>query len=321
MAEKKQIICPNCQAKLKFDPDKITSDVIKFKCPGCAAVLRIRKPDTPKETPLPAAAGQAESTFKNTDAEHLEPENRAVPENAAGVEPAVPEKTEEEVPAAQETLSEEKYSPSIPADRPVVPEEPVESLHGDSAYEDLSEPASRAETEKAAGVEPAVPEKTEEEAQATQETLSEENRVVCHYCNAKLKYDPARITAEVVKTKCPGCGSVLVIRKPGAQQEPLSPPPPVSQPEPEITKPATEDLSVDSKTRIEEDLNAVDQAEQAGEPVSPPAAEKTGEEIPEPEETLPKAVYGPLVPEDRLVASQEPGESLLEDFDHENLRE
>ena len=44
MSTKMKVICPKCKAKLKFDPDKVTSEVIKFKCPGCAAVLKLRKP-------------------------------------------------------------------------------------------------------------------------------------------------------------------------------------------------------------------------------------------------------------------------------------
>ncbi|KPJ97266.1 MAG: hypothetical protein AMJ60_12080, partial [Desulfobacterales bacterium SG8_35] len=38
-----QVVCPKCKAKLKFDPAKILSEAAKFKCPGCASVLRFRK--------------------------------------------------------------------------------------------------------------------------------------------------------------------------------------------------------------------------------------------------------------------------------------
>lgn len=44
MPIKMKVVCPKCRAKLKFDPDKITSEVVKFKCPGCKSVLSIRKP-------------------------------------------------------------------------------------------------------------------------------------------------------------------------------------------------------------------------------------------------------------------------------------
>ncbi|MBW2467234.1 MAG: zinc-ribbon domain-containing protein, partial [Deltaproteobacteria bacterium] len=53
MAALKQIICPKCLAKLKFDPDKITAEVVKFKCPNCKTVLSIRKPPAQKEPPSP----------------------------------------------------------------------------------------------------------------------------------------------------------------------------------------------------------------------------------------------------------------------------
>jgi CheY-like chemotaxis protein/predicted RNA-binding Zn-ribbon protein involved in translation (DUF1610 family) len=44
MSNKMKVVCPKCQAKLQFDPAKINSDVVKFKCPACAVVLRIKKP-------------------------------------------------------------------------------------------------------------------------------------------------------------------------------------------------------------------------------------------------------------------------------------
>ena len=66
MTTKMKVVCPKCKAKLKFDPDKITSDVVKFKCPGCASVLSIRKPSPQKEISSSAAAGRSEGkTGKN----------------------------------------------------------------------------------------------------------------------------------------------------------------------------------------------------------------------------------------------------------------
>ena len=56
MDTKKKVVCPKCAAKLTFDPDKITSDVARFKCPACKTVLRIRKP-TPKQE-KPASNGK-----------------------------------------------------------------------------------------------------------------------------------------------------------------------------------------------------------------------------------------------------------------------
>ena len=68
MSNKMKVVCPKCQAKLQFDPAKITSDVAKFKCPACAVVLRIKKPapERGKEAGFirhakkPATAGQHE---------------------------------------------------------------------------------------------------------------------------------------------------------------------------------------------------------------------------------------------------------------------
>jgi predicted Zn finger-like uncharacterized protein len=44
MANKMKVVCPKCRASLKFDPNQITTEVVKFKCPSCNTVLRIRKP-------------------------------------------------------------------------------------------------------------------------------------------------------------------------------------------------------------------------------------------------------------------------------------
>lgn len=60
MTTKMKVVCPKCKAKLKFDPDKIISDVVKFKCPGCTSVLSIRKPSPQKETSSSASAGKPE---------------------------------------------------------------------------------------------------------------------------------------------------------------------------------------------------------------------------------------------------------------------
>jgi CheY-like chemotaxis protein len=48
---KMKVVCPKCKAKLTFDADKITSAVLKCKCPGCASVLHIKKPVPPKGKP------------------------------------------------------------------------------------------------------------------------------------------------------------------------------------------------------------------------------------------------------------------------------
>jgi tetratricopeptide (TPR) repeat protein/predicted RNA-binding Zn-ribbon protein involved in translation (DUF1610 family) len=254
MAEKKQIVCPKCKAKLKFDPEKFTSEVIKFKCPGCASILSIKNPASLKEQLPGAVAGKAESTFEERGAESQEPKSRAETDRAARIDPAASEKAEAETPAAQETLSED-------------------------------------------------------------------NRVVCQNCKAKLKFDLNKITTAVVKARCPGCGSMVIIRKSGVPEEPSLPPTTASQSESGTAKPEIETPTDERKAGIEEDLSVVEQAEQAGEPVPPADSEKTEAEISAPGETIPRATQGPLIPEDRPEGPKEDGESVLEDFDHENLRE
>ena len=139
MAEKKQIICPKCKAKLKFDPDKITSDVAKFKCPGCAAVLRIRKSDAPKETPLPAAAGQPASPVEIPDIESVLSDSSAGNRSDSGVGASAPPKTEDAVPSEEESFTREEHGPLIPADRIVIPQGPGESLLEDFDHVNLRE--------------------------------------------------------------------------------------------------------------------------------------------------------------------------------------
>jgi len=60
MTARMKVVCPKCRAKLKFDPDKITSGVANFKCPGCSTVLRLRIPGGGKETPAAQPASRPE---------------------------------------------------------------------------------------------------------------------------------------------------------------------------------------------------------------------------------------------------------------------
>jgi CheY-like chemotaxis protein len=60
MATKKKVVCPKCKAKLKFDPDKVICEVAKFKCPGCASVLCIRKSSLQKENSSSLSTSQVE---------------------------------------------------------------------------------------------------------------------------------------------------------------------------------------------------------------------------------------------------------------------
>ena len=157
--------------------------------------------------------------------------------------------------------------------------------------------------------------------------MATKKQIICPKCKAKLKFDPDKIISEVVKFKCPGCGSVLRIKKPASQKEP-SPSPATSQSEPKtvtnIEKPGAERLDLVSKTEVKKDLGEDDQADKEKEvkpSAEPEISKKIEEEISAAREPLPEEEQGPLIPDDKLVAPKQPEESLLEDYDHENLKE
>jgi tetratricopeptide (TPR) repeat protein len=151
MAAEKKIICPKCKAKLKFDPDKIISEVVKFKCPGCSSVLRIKKPGLPKEPTLSPATSKAEPEAKISTDELLLPTGKSetekefskynqdvVTEELKEAEPAKSKKIEEKISAAPKPLSEED-GPSIPEDKIVPLKPPGKSLLEDYDHENLRE--------------------------------------------------------------------------------------------------------------------------------------------------------------------------------------
>jgi tetratricopeptide (TPR) repeat protein len=127
MAQKKQIICQKCRAKLRFDPDKITSRVIKFKCPGCASVLCIRKPEASKE-PLPSCRPTAPKAAKQQRTEIPESNDELNDElnNDSEVGPGGPGDGGAGRIADREMLHKVEHSRLISKDRFTVPEEPEE---------------------------------------------------------------------------------------------------------------------------------------------------------------------------------------------------
>jgi tetratricopeptide (TPR) repeat protein len=154
MAAIKKIICPKCKAKLKFDPVKILSEVVKIKCSGCKAVLRIKKPVPKKEPSLASATSQPSDSKKESNIEQLESESLgpdSEPEikknfgegyhtdRGEEVETPVSEKIEEDISAAPKSLSEEKDTPLIPEDKVVPLKPPGESLLEDYDLENLKE--------------------------------------------------------------------------------------------------------------------------------------------------------------------------------------
>ena len=86
-------VCPKCKAKFKFDADKITSGVVKSKCPGCASVLRIRKPDNAKEQPLAAPPGRLQPAAAMDKGSEM-------PDSAGDLEMAMDDRAEEQEKAA-----------------------------------------------------------------------------------------------------------------------------------------------------------------------------------------------------------------------------
>jgi len=70
MPAKMKVVCPKCKVKLKFDPDIITSGIVKFKCPNCASVLSIRKPGSQMEKSSSPPASQPDPTVETNIENH-----------------------------------------------------------------------------------------------------------------------------------------------------------------------------------------------------------------------------------------------------------
>ena len=153
--------------------------------------------------------------------------------------------------------------------------------------------------------------------------MAAKKKIICPKCKAKLKFDPDKIISEVVKFKCPGCSSILRVKKPIPQKE-TSLPSATSQPsdskkESNIEQLGTESTGRDSNTEIKNDLSEVDQADK-GQKIESAKPEKIID-ISTARKPLSGEEPGPLIPEDKIVTEKPSGESLLEDYDHENLKE
>jgi predicted Zn finger-like uncharacterized protein len=46
------VICPKCKIKLKIEDSKLTTGGSRFKCPKCATVLLVKKPQQPPQKPV-----------------------------------------------------------------------------------------------------------------------------------------------------------------------------------------------------------------------------------------------------------------------------
>ncbi|KPK26963.1 MAG: hypothetical protein AMJ61_07165, partial [Desulfobacterales bacterium SG8_35_2] len=78
MTTTKTIVCQKCQAIFKFDPSKITTEVVKFKCPRCSLVQIIKRTDPQEElsSSLPTSQPEAQAETRTTEdaAQEAEPQ-------------------------------------------------------------------------------------------------------------------------------------------------------------------------------------------------------------------------------------------------------
>jgi tetratricopeptide (TPR) repeat protein len=220
-------------------------------------------------------------------AEEAVPEEKIVPEKKPPAVPAA--EPEEEILLGEEPEVEEKAEEEIKVEEPVEPE-PV------------------AEEEVTPEKEPEVEEKTEEE-------IKEEEPV-----------EPEPVAEEVITPE----------KEPEIEPEPEVEPPAIPAAEPEVTEKVEEEIKeegpVEPEPVPEEEIAPEKEPEIEPEPeVEPPAVPAAEPEVKEKaekeikEETVapepPSKDLGPLIPEDKLVKPEPKGKSLLEEVDHEKLRE
>jgi len=90
----KKVVCQKCKAIFKFDPNKIKSEVVKFKCPHCTSIQYIRKPSPPKETvSSPVISKLKPETERGFAGENQAEEPKEV---AQAAEPQIPEELAQE---------------------------------------------------------------------------------------------------------------------------------------------------------------------------------------------------------------------------------
>ena len=65
MSARIKIVCPKCKAKLKFAAEKLISDVVKLRCPGCQTVLCIKKTLPKQQTHSPPPENKIQETEVN----------------------------------------------------------------------------------------------------------------------------------------------------------------------------------------------------------------------------------------------------------------
>ena len=111
----KKVVCQKCKAIFKFDPNKIKSEVVKFKCPHCTSIQYIRKPSPPKETvssPVISklkpetergVAGENQAEEPKEVAQETQPQTTE--ERAQAAEPQIPEELAQEAQVVQKAES------------------------------------------------------------------------------------------------------------------------------------------------------------------------------------------------------------------------
>jgi len=144
-------------------------------------------------------------------------------------------------------------------------------------------------------------------------------KIACPKCQAKLKFDSDKITAEVVKFKCPGCQTVIRLKKPGPDQDILSPQ------TPEIPKPAKDLTSQEAESKpldhVEQPALPEGSISEKTKPVETPEKEIAAESAisEKPDDDSLKDEQAPLPPEDQIAASEKPEDSLLEEYTKDKL--
>jgi len=159
MATIKKIICPNCEAKLKFDLDKLTSAVVKSKCPGCKTVIQLKKPASPVQD-LPSSQTTAVPKpvedvtghgLESNPAENMQKPDLAakgITENSQADSPKkikpvalaeASEKIEEQILPAHKSLPEEEKAPLTSEEKHSITHKLEDSLLKDYLHDKLAE--------------------------------------------------------------------------------------------------------------------------------------------------------------------------------------
>jgi len=91
MENKIKVVCPKCQAKLNLAVEKMKSEVVRFRCPNCSTVLKVKKPAAADQLKKPAPqAPELHTTTHDSRNEQLRPGNEP------GEEMVIPDSADDE---------------------------------------------------------------------------------------------------------------------------------------------------------------------------------------------------------------------------------